>query len=322
MAILPGPIRRPAGYTSGRKGTSCQNDITSQWKDLKPAILHCIDNSKTKMLYHFQLWEICSFFSFFGPQACGKWRQCRMAPDRLQPFFASMQSWRATEKAKGDMGIMFSVSNHSDKILVNSYQLLSIHQHPSFTGNNPASSLLFPWTLLLQSESLLQNLSATCWWSHIVIVNLQRPIHRRRGISLSICKSDSLCSFANEKLKLSAKQKLVWYKQWCKEHKGTTAKQHVVNSLRKTVANHLSCQTETENVVKKASMRRLVSSTRPTCKPPWKQTYFRYISLDDFGCHHKHFYEPFCADLAQWIPLDTWARWKNCLGRIAAETNA
>ena len=87
------------------------------------------------------------------------------------------------KKAKGDMGIMCSVSNHSDKIIVNNYQLLSIHQHPSFTGNNPASSLLFPWTLLLQSESLLQNLSATCWWSHIVIVNLQRPIHRQRGIS-------------------------------------------------------------------------------------------------------------------------------------------
>lgn len=132
--------------------------MTSQRKDL-PTILHCIDNNKTKMLCHFQLWEICSRFLFFQATR-GKWRQCRMAPDRLQPFFAYA---KLTSHGKSQGGscvvyptilIKFSCKNND--------QFINIHL--SLENNTAYLCCCFHGFLSAPESQKMLQIFSPCWF--------------------------------------------------------------------------------------------------------------------------------------------------------------
>ena len=132
--------------------------MTSQRKDL-PTMIHCIDNNKTKMLCHFQLWEICSFFSFFGPLAANggnvEWRRTDCSHS------LPMQSWWATEKAKGDHVLCIQPfwSNSLVKTMINSSTSI-FHWKTTQHIFAAVSMVFFPAP---ESQKMLQNFGP-CWF--------------------------------------------------------------------------------------------------------------------------------------------------------------
>lgn len=193
--------------------------MTSQRKDL-PTMIHCIDNNKTKMLCHFQLWEICSFFSFFGPLAANggnvEWRRTDCSHS------LPMQSWWATEKAKGDHVLCIQPfwSNSLVKTMINSST--SIFHWKTTQHIFAAVSMFF---FLLRSHKKCCKISALVgfnWWSqidpNILIRNV--PVHRRWAYQGFCSFVTPLCSFVacwsfppNKKTSKNHQR----YKQWCNE---------------------------------------------------------------------------------------------------------